>query len=1683
MDSFELIKKLNTQDWFKKLPYGDQVKVRELTLKKKGAEDPRWSKLSEGQAKLLYQNLLYAPPAMENPDQYKELIDIGKSLTRGDPEAWNDLKGYTFTKDIMENLTLVRAGSWIAHRLVGGEGATDFYVQNFGKESQKVEDYLKSVASLNPDRAERIKNNTVFGGILGTAMDMVGTSVGMGGAGATYRAISGGTSMATDVVKNLPLKGRIGAFLTNTVTPSVAEAASEGVFGVIRETLAARSNTVTPLNPVKEDGSVDIGQTLLDYAALDLLWTIPGRVAFSHIKGLIGAFNRKKKLAKFAKSGYQNMTEKDFNIMEKAYTAGKVAPETFNQLPEYLQDHFNSLDTLMKYKDMPVGNRMAIPEARAVEAGWAVQYRVLKTPEGKFKIRDWLDINKVEVVDSIDDVMTKVGNRAQMLADDIGDDFWHSFAQNFPDIALRTETVNATRASVDLSTFKDRIKDPNIKKQFDRYFETPKRVPVGKRPYISTTEADNYIAAGIGKRYHIDIDLPDDVTKAVKSIEAEDSIKLSTTGSGKGVFISPVSIASKADVDEALQEVAQLANKSDLRNPLHFILRNKGFDAIAPDNWNGKSIPNKIEYLYPTEAKLISNFVDDTGRLSTKLTDLKPAQRSPLKNTITVLGKVAGETPTPNDSLIVSMASRIAGDVDVEKIRNLASVYLKRFNVDTGNLKITKNADWKGEYMLHKSGDSYELRVPEKINDVQSHQEFMKVIFQDLQDYADANRTGKRVGRAITEQRFDRIYEKNRARFTLPVEGIDKEAWVTSMITRDGGKVVKNADGSFEALIPGTTRPEMFRDVDDLLDTTVLHNVSEKELALDLRLNGLTLKKVDDGYEVFGRGKTSLYKSSTLPDLMKRMGYRPDKFPAEMGPTVAHISPDGGMAIKGQGKIVSGSKEKVLKYLDGFRDYSEVEKLKRIQGFKDANLYRKTFTTYQVRMPKAGIIEEFKTVPEARDFINNWTQFENLKKIGRKKQLDVTYQRGRYEIADEGKVLYASSEEDLTKIFKAYPDPEYAPELFPEFRQAINSEELPPNMFPNQMPLYTDPPVFRKRVTKNSSITPLQSILNAITPADATIRRLSKTSGHTELLTLFREMDNYLGLANAEISRGFDISSQIFRVNGKLLDQNKRQGIQALLEATTDEIKDKVIKTFNLTPEDLGVADKVISMYDDLKYKFGVDPWKWLQNYAPHIRDWIRNPANKIPATSEELIDAVFGSRARTDPTLKFFALFDRSGDMAEHLRDMDSLSTLLKYQMAGHKKLYVGGTWDKISAYMKANAKTIPVELRNRIDRYRGLVSGQYKVPGVDGVKQFSRRVKTQLKHLGFVKDGNELDLLTDDLLQTFFTLNYTASMGLRPYLAIRNSLQVWTTLAPRFGFSNTARAIKNVGNMTPEAYDALLKKGVISGKAPIVNETLGRESKLGRFAERSMRLFTSSDEFTRAVAYHTAKVQFDDALDQWNRGRLKTLKGFSDTAGINLIDEDVSIRVMDAFQKYTNTGDHSWLETARDLFGKRVSDETMFMYRREMQPSLYSGSLIGKMFGQYGTYAPQYIENVARGLRRGNPAQRLAFLTRWVGAGSALYYAFEAFDIRGKDYLPWGPMGFSGGAVFDALMQLRSLPAGGYEGRQALGELKYMVKGFVPGSYQVKMVSDAIKFFQEGDSYKAMLSLTGAPIRMDTK
>lgn len=237
-------------------------------------------------------------------------------------------------------------------------------------------------------------------------------------------------------------------------------------------------------------------------------------------------------------------------------------------------------------------------------------------------------------------------------------------------------------------------------------------------------------------------------------------------------------------------------------------------------------------------------------------------------------------------------------------------------------------------------------------------------------------------------------------------------------------------------------------------------------------------------------------------------------------------------------------------------------------------------------------------------------------------------------------------------------------------------------------------------------------------------------------------------------------------------------------------------------------------------------------------------------------------------------------------------------------------------------------------------------------------------------------------------------------------------------------------------------------------------------------MKNYKNSDEFTRLLGARLADDMIDESLDLYKAGKLNADQ-FLKASGLRYIEPGVQRKVLGEIQAGN-------IESAKGFYQQEIIREGFFDYHKAEHPLSFKNNVIGRLFGRFGTYPVNFLENVKRGWRNAPSfGEKLAYGATFVGIHGALYGAYkEVFGVDAKNFLFWQSSSFSGGPYYNILNDSLKAIGGGPDAAQARGRALRNAKWFmVPGGTQIKSLNKAFKRYDEGDMHGFWLNLFSMP------
>lgn len=1097
----------------------------------------------------------------------------------------------------------------------------------------------------------------------------------------------------------------------------------------------------------------------------------------------------------------------------------------------------------------------------------------------------------------------------------------------------------------------------------------------------------------------------------------------------------------------------------------------KGFLSIPEgDGWKVLSIiDDKVKHTFKGEKAMDDavKWIEDTIEKRGWTTLGNIPKSTSLKN-IKLTGTLKGKLPNAPEQALKILTESIApigGKFTAEGVENFTKGFLRTGGAPDDilkGLKVTR----EGNTLKVLSGTTEIAELPIYAKNAGVEYQTIKRLSDKLNTLLPEEKILKEVLPTYTKE--------------ITKQALYTPSWVEEFVRQHQGSIQRLPDGKINALIQG--RVISGNSYDEIADI-ILKDFASSDPAMFKNYlrnyHGINLQGPPKGPYLLKKGRSTIggksYKS--VQDILSDYPELTPRIPSEYGPKVSLVNNASEVVYK-RGAL-TGSDVDILTELSKFK---ELKTSTTPFKFKDAKI-RPTGTQFEVTLDNLGFTETFNSMKNVQKFLEKGL-FDKLEYIAPRKGFTLSTYKGQFHLTTADGVTYAANSMDEAAGLLANKAimPEWAPELTGIDSQLAKSlKKLPGFQYkPNKIV----PDIEPKRM---SSMEIFQSVFRA---PDQIFRKTmeSGVEGGEMVLKQFRRLEDAREVALGMTQKLAPLIDNVFTLkSGKVLNKKNRKFLTMLSEIEPDKWDDFITKN-KLNPELKEVANNLRTFYgrhadDGLFLYMGNEPGTFLQQYMPRVREFIdsKHMKNYVDGDVAGLLKDAFNNNIPTG--LDVFFKHSRVSDIVDLAREMDAKTLLQKYIMLGHREKFLGPVVEDIGKWMMKNGSQVDDVLFKRFGAYLSDVVGIPSTAGEKLAQQFTERFFKELKI------GDKV--LAKNFTEVLMGTSYLATMGWKAWLPVKNSFQIWTTLAPRIGNTWTAKALEVLNkDKTGSIYKMLQQRGIITAGLPVGGAQLFKGGDItAKVLQSGLHWYKNSDSFTRAVAYLACKSRFDDAILRFEKG-LISQKKFIDASGLWNLTE----KRMDKALKLIDKG---YADSAMDLFGRDIAIETMFPYRSGTSPLAYRG-VIGKLFGQMGHYPVYYIENIARGLKRGSPMQRIGYATRFLANTTAIAGSLGAIGINSSNFLAWSPAQFTGGPWYDLLNNGIKLWGKGYEGRTARAKLlgiktrdgkpywdigvlakSQLVQMAVPGSLMFRSLSKAAEALNNGDYYKFIMNLGSVPLK----
>lgn len=1222
--------------------------------------------------------------------------------------------------------------------------------------------------------------------------------------------------------------------------------------------------------------------------------------------------------------------------------------------------------------------------------------------------------------------------------------------------------------------------------------KNPKAVkPASLRPVVSMDEANKLASLGDAPGNTVvraKIPLKGSVVDAVNGadmnlLRSSPSVRVSNSLEPNALFVG-VRMAAEADyasATKAAEKAIGLDPALSLDAARASELLNRGFDHF-------RHADGTVEFFGVRNMRLIGT-VDDVLYKPKVATVTGPGSAKTIVTESTRF-KAGAETLGKHEDVAMSAAVKALRSDNTEDMRNFAKLYAsgRGSNVEVNVRRVAGNIDPK----VTRSGDT------------------INILYGKSSNYKAERRTFEGIMRGLDEATLAGPGAKSAdywaSKFTAkveafkPPEGLDEIPWIRYVVKKLGGEL-NFIDGIPLAEFPdGSGIGDFGGDMVTRLSRRV---ADETIVRQDLLSQGITVRTTKNGFEASLSGKNRvLAQGKTFPELLDDLNYTPSTVSTAFGPNVVEITEEG-IAFELAGTKTFRSYASAAKFLSKFKDGTTALSAKPLVTTLQGAIREVPDGTYLVHVADFDADRVFTSLGEARDFLRRSGDLEihELRELAQSKNADVYIRNGTYRVVYGDSIHTANNMDELKTVLKDIPDiQDSVPNLVDmdpaleasvhdlvaqyagmrrKYRGVKNPYNLPPEFD-------VDPTTIKSSGWWDES----RKMFSNFTGWIEDVSRRTNNPGLAKAVARFRDAHRQAISETSWLNRELDT---IFRKNnGRYLSADSRRRIFYSLGANSDEQAEVFAAQYQtryrkaLTPlnaEEKAAAEKLSKLYDDLAVRFGIRYKDLVTKYMPRLRDLVGDPNAPVLAnitTAKELLDRYW--KGEVPKELKFWAEHSRVEDVTRMFLKDDAYEVAAIYISQGNKKLFLNDRWTELRRFIDASGISKDEGLIGRLDLYRENIMSSYHSAGEKNIENFGRKF---FKHLAespigrAVKADPELwENAGSKLFPSVMSLTYMSTMGWKPFLAIRNALQPLTQTAPRVGLYWVLRSYKEVMDNPKAFIEKYRSLGVISERPPLVGQLFGHETRTGRIVESAMSYFKNSDDFTRAVAYHAGELRFDNALFKYRTGQITNLDAFVVESGLSRMDEETIAKTLDLLNKSEDLKLEMPVASARDYYAHKLQQDTMFDYSGADTPAAHQTGLMGRLFGQFGTYSAGYRANMARIMKYGTFKDRATGIATYLAVSAALYAGFEAMRIKTSDFTPFAGALFSGGPGFDiAVNAIKSLD-GGYEGERARAELLQGVKSIAPGSAQIRALTNFQKYSAEGDDYGAFLSLLMTPV-----
>lgn len=1159
-------------------------------------------------------------------------------------------------------------------------------------------------------------------------------------------------------------------------------------------------------------------------------------------------------------------------------------------------------------------------------------------------------------------------------------------------------------------------------------------------------------------------------------------------------------------ISQTSEEIIKLNPKLSIEEARAIAALDKGFDFY-------KHADGSVEFFTTRSAKLLAAPTDI----------LKPikATKSGLGSpTVTVTEKVSfrggKQTLATSEGALLSAALKASRTLDSdEPMANFVRSYMAGRGKDV-NVKVTRTlGDVKPSVLYDVDTNTVSVTMPKNINSYLQEREAVGDLISELINRGDELHTVTDLSKKTMNSASDYW----RGKVTSQAHAFTKPSLRTSMDWMKSA--AKHLDMIAETIDTSTVRLVSrtgIKFTGSIADASkwLSRRIADTDTVLkELKSQGIRVMKSGDGFRAVSyRNGKALFEADSIPTLLDRLDYDPEILSPIHGPKAVMFNSDGSITFELETAKRYRNAKEAFKELEQFKHPASPNLRTELGPLGKTELsYVNGIPSYTVRLNEWNAKKTFNTLDEARSFLrrDGDEDIQTIREILDNKLAEFYIDpNGAYTVRYMGQTFKAQSLNELKKISKDIPDvtdslpPLLDPSLEAGVSDLIAQYKTMRQKYRAGRNLYNLPPEFDFDPGEIKKLSPFMTLRSMFSNFTSWIEDVAKRTNNPTLGKMafhFREATRKMHGETLQANRILD--TIFHRPNGKYFTTESRRKIFYHLGATSDEqmeqFKEIYQKRYNkpltaLTDEETVAASRARKYLDSLGKRFGIRLDLLVTEYMPRVRD-LADPHNAEIlngiVTADDLLDKVW--KTPMPKELKWWAENARVEDITRAFLKDDAFEVLALYTAQGMKKYHLNDQWKTFARFLKEGE--LGPEITQRINLYRENIMSSYHSRGEQALENFGAALFRSFKNIPVVGKLLPSEQILEEsgrkLLSGIMSMTYFTAMGFKPVFAIRNVAQVYSMVGPRVGLDWLFQAQKKVLDFPQETFERLRKLNVLDEKAPIVNSLAGHETVVGRVVGKSLESFKNSEDLSRAIAYVSGELRFDDAISKLKLGLLTDQDSFLRASGLSVMDDTTKAEVL----KLVAKGDDMSIAGARDIYANKLQRDGLFDYSGADTPGITKTGLMGVLFGQFGTYSAGFRANLANMFKYGSTAEKVKMVATYLAVTAGLAAGFEAMRIKTNDFTPFAGAFFGGGPMFDvAINAVKGGEAAvdqflgtvginrpgetSYESKEAWAKFGYDIKSLVPGSSQIRALQNYKKKTAEGDSYGAFLSLLMTPV-----